>query len=164
MSRLLSSATSPFGQGAYVPLVDSRQSVDLAPDEEDLDPDSISKNTRRRQHSLSNADNANNSNNQRTHVLLFDAEEEDKDHHRGENVSPDDFTLREASDDSNSTIVPIEPNNDGSGSPPPKYRRQSFDFVESGPDGDHHRNGLDSEAFLGSTGDDDSSEKGLWMQ
>ncbi|KAF9101322.1 hypothetical protein BGX27_011534 [Mortierella sp. AM989] len=88
--------------------------------------------------------------NQSTHVLFSDSENEDK----------DDITHREASDDSNSTIVPIEPGSDSSLT---KYRRQSFEFSEPS----HGRNqdqGLDSEAFLGGTGDDDTSEKGLWMQ
>ncbi|KAG0004847.1 hypothetical protein BGZ80_010191 [Entomortierella chlamydospora] len=140
MSRLLSTAPS-FSQGSYAPLTDSRQSLDSNPDEGDLDPDSMSlpqrqnQNQRRRQHSLSSISN-------------------------GNRLSMDGFTQREGSGDSHSTIVPIESNPD---SLPPKYRRQSFEFEEPDLEGDHGQ-GLDSDTILGSVGDDDGSEKGLWMQ
>ncbi|KAF9169655.1 hypothetical protein BGX20_010025 [Mortierella sp. AD010] len=140
MSRLLSTAPS-FSQGSYAPLTDSRQSLDSNPDDGDLDPDSISslpgqsQNQRRRQHSLSGISN-------------------------GNGLSMDGFTQREGSGDSQSTIVSIGSNPD---SPPPKYGRQSFEFGEPDLEGDHGQ-GLDSDTILGSVGDDDGSEKGLWMQ
>jgi hypothetical protein len=78
----------------------------------------------------------------------------------------------EGSDDSNSTIVPIETNPEDLETP--KYWRESFEYAEPEQEDDDlggHGNGggheRDSQAFLGgmtTTSHDDLSEKGLWMQ
>ncbi|KAF9284289.1 hypothetical protein BGZ68_004793 [Mortierella alpina] len=174
MSRLLSSTTPSFAQASYAPLRDSRHSSESIPEEDDLDPDSISTHLpqsqlQARQHSrrssrvLSTADPQHPDQNSQ-HILASDTDEEDQ----ADNSSTlkcgsgDDSLLglgqRNLSGESSSTVVSIESNPD---SPSPKCVRESFEFLEPGP----QEQGLDAEeAGRGATGDENVSEQGLWMQ
>ncbi|KAF9438584.1 hypothetical protein BGZ76_006636 [Entomortierella beljakovae] len=160
MSRLLSSTTPSFGQASYTPLVDSRHSLDSTPDEEELDPDSISQNQKQKRSRQHSHNNNTSSSRFATQDPISDTEEEENDKsqksQRGQKTSAEEVAHYEGSDDSNSTVIPIDPNSD---SPTQKHWRQSFEFEEPVYDEESGR-----QAFLGSTGDDEDSEQGLWMQ
>ncbi|KAI7825388.1 hypothetical protein BC939DRAFT_448709 [Gamsiella multidivaricata] len=159
MSRLLSSATPSFGQAAYAPLRDSRHSIDSTPEEEDLDPDSISSSQRNHtQYNIPRPDQLDHS----QHILASDSDEDGSDSTCRQKTDAANarsgITQHEDSGESSSTIVSIESNPE---SPPPKYGREAFDFEDASPDTNHDH---DETCHRGADDGGDDSENGLWMQ